>query len=60
MSEMEVLRKFDLTAPMAPFLDVHMVNPLLDFIREVRTLPFNVMVVCVLTFIFVVLLASWN
>ena len=37
MSEMEVLRKFDLTAPMAPFLDVHMVNPLLDFIREVRT-----------------------
>jgi hypothetical protein len=27
--------KFDITPAMAPFLDVHMVLPLLDFLREV-------------------------
>jgi hypothetical protein len=26
---------FDITSLMAPYLDVHMVNPMLDFLREV-------------------------
>lgn len=26
---------FDLTAVMAPYFDVHMVSPLIDFLREV-------------------------
>jgi hypothetical protein len=29
-------RKYDLTPAMAPFMDVHMVNSLLDHVREVR------------------------
>ena len=32
---MEGKKVFDLTPAMAPFMDVHMVIPLLDFIREV-------------------------
>ena len=28
----------DLTPSMAPFLDVHMMSPLLDFLREVNSL----------------------
>ena len=27
-------QKFDIIPAMAPFLDVHMVSPLLDFLRE--------------------------
>ena len=34
-NQMEGLRKYDLTSPMSPFLDCHMVNPLLQFLREV-------------------------
>ena len=32
---MEVARSNDLTSKMSPFLDVHMMSPLLDFVREV-------------------------
>jgi hypothetical protein len=33
--DVEVARKYDLTSKMAPYLDVHMISPLLDFFREV-------------------------
>lgn len=34
MDEMELVRKHDLTSVMAPFLDPHMISPLLDFLRQ--------------------------
>jgi hypothetical protein len=34
-------RKYDLTPSMAPFMDVHMVNSLLDHVREVSSLNLN-------------------
>ena len=37
MAQPQVLQqKWDLTGSMAPFMDVHMVGPLLDFLREVE------------------------
>jgi hypothetical protein len=32
---MDIARENDLTSKMAPYLDVHMISPLLDFLREV-------------------------
>lgn len=31
-------KNFDITALMSPYLDVHMISPLLDYLREVMCL----------------------
>lgn len=35
-AKMESKANFDITPLMAPYLDVHMISPMLDFLREVR------------------------
>jgi hypothetical protein len=40
---------FDITSLMAPYLDVHMVNPMLDFLREVQ---FYLLLQSILNYVF--------